>query len=199
MQKKVGLTGGIGSGKSIVAKVFETLGIPVFDADAYAKNILISNEEIQQKIIHLFGEQAYENGQLNRAYIANIVFNDPNKLAELNGIVHPATIEGANNWMKKQVTPYMIKEAALIFEAGAEKYLDIVIGVFAPKDIRIQRIMQRDKISKEQAEARMKNQMDDREKMKLCDHVIINDEQQLIIPQVCNIHDIILNSTKRIL
>lgn len=199
MQKKVGLTGGMGSGKSIVAKVFETLGIPVFDADTYAKKILVTDIHIQQKIKQLFGECSYENGQLNKAYLANIVFNDPYKLTQLNNIVHPATIEGANNWMKQQTSPYMIKEAALIFEAGADKHLDIVIGVFAPVEIRIQRVMMRDNIGREHVEARMKNQMDEEEKMKLCNHVIINDEKQLIIPQVLSLHDIILNSTKRIL
>ncbi|MEO7210469.1 MAG: dephospho-CoA kinase [Chitinophagaceae bacterium] len=199
MRKKVGLTGGMGSGKSVVAKIFETLGIPVFNADTIAKKLMEEDIVVQQKIVQLFGANTYHDGKLNRAFLAGIVFHDKIKLTQLNNIVHPATIAAAGDWMEQQTAPYMIKEAALIFEAGAEKHLDLVVGVFAPKEIRIKRVMERDKISKEQAEARMKNQMDDIDKMNLCDHVIINDEKQLIIPQVLKIHQIILNSTKRIL
>lgn len=199
MRKKVGLTGGMGSGKSIVAEIFKTLGIPVFNADTIAKKLMEEDTAVQQKIIQLFGEDTYHDGKLNRAFLAGIVFHDKKKLTQLNNIVHPATIAAAGDWMEQQTAPYMIKEAALIFEAGAEKYLDLVIGVSAPNEIRIKRVMKRDLISKDQAEARMKNQMDETDKMNLCDHVILNDEKQLIIPQVLKIHQIILNSTKRIL
>ncbi len=199
MRKKIGLTGGMGSGKSIVAEIFKTLGIPVFNADTIAKKLMEEDIVVHQKIVQLFGADAYHDGKLNRAFLADIVFHDKKKLSQLNNIVHPATIAAASEWMEQQSAPYMIKEAALIFEAGAEKNLDLVIGVFAPEEIRIKRVMERDAISKEQAEARMKNQMDETDKMNLCDHVIINDEKQLIIPQLLSIHQIIMNSTKRIL
>ncbi len=199
MRKKVGLTGGMGSGKSIVARIFETLGIPVFNADTIAKKLMEEDPVVQQKIVQLFGEDAYHNGKLNRAFLAGIVFHDKKRLTQLNNIVHPATIAAAGVWMNLQTAPYMIKEAALIFEAGAEKNLDLVIGVSAPRVLRIKRVMERDLVSKEQAESRMKNQMDETDKMNLCDHVIINDEKHLIIPQVLKIHQIIMNSTKRIL
>ena len=199
MRKKVGLTGGIGSGKSIVAKIFEAIGIPVFNADTIAKKLMEDDAELKQKITHLFGADTYLDGKLNRAFLAGIVFNDKEKLTRLNNVVHPATLAAAKDWMNQQTAPYMVKEAALIFEAGAEKQLDLVIGVSAPKDMRIKRVMERDAIRKEQAEARMQNQMDDTEKMNLCDYVIINDEKHLIIPQVLRIHQIIMNSTKRIL
>lgn len=199
MRKKVGLTGGMGSGKSIVAKIFETIGIPVFNADTIAKKLMQEDIELKQKITHLFGADTYLDGKLNRAFLAGIVFNDKEKLTLLNSVVHPATLAAARDWMNQQTAPYMVKEAALIFEAGAEKQLDLVIGVSAPKDMRIKRVMERDAICKEQAEARMQNQMDDTEKMNLCDYVIINDEKHLIIPQVLRIHQIIMNSTKRIL
>ncbi|MBS1731017.1 MAG: dephospho-CoA kinase [Bacteroidetes bacterium] len=199
MRKKIGLTGGIGSGKSIVAKIFEILGIPVFNADFMAKKIMNDHADIREKIIQIFGKEIYQRGQLDRAQLAAIVFNDKNKLSQLNSVIHPATIEAADKWMAEQSSPYMIKEAALLFEAGAEKNLDMVIGVYAPMNIRIQRIISRDQMSVEQAEERMKNQMDDQVKMSLCDHVIINDETQFVIPQILRIHQIILNTTKRIL
>jgi len=199
MRKKVGLTGGMGSGKSIIAKIFETIGIPVFNADTIAKKLMEEDPELKQKITQLFGADTYLDGKLDRAFLAGIVFNDKEKLALLNNVVHPATLAAASDWMNQQTAPYMVKEAALIFEAGAEKHLDLVIGVSAPKDMRIKRVMERDGIGKEQAEARMQNQMDDTEKMSLCDYVIINDEKHLIIPQVLRIHQTIMNSTKRIL
>ena len=199
MRKKVGLTGGMGSGKSIIAKIFETIGIPVFNADTIAKKLMEQDPELKQKITQLFGTDTYLDGKLNRAFLAGIVFNDKEKLALLNNVVHPATLAAAMDWMNQQTAPYMVKEAALIFEAGAEKQLDLVIGVSAPKDMRMKRVMERDGIGKEQAEARMRNQMDDTEKMSLCDHVIINDEKHLIVPQVLRIHQTIMNSTKRIL
>ena len=185
---KVGLTGGIGSGKTTVAQIFITLGIPVFFADDVAKKIMNEDVELMQNIQHTFGIEAYENGKLNRKYLADIVFKDPLKLEQLNALVHPATINAAEKWMQQQNTPYIIKEAALLFEAGTAAGLDYVIGVYAPQHVRIQRVMQRDNVTREEVIARMNKQINEEIKMRLCDFVIVNDEQQLVIPQVIELH-----------
>src|SRR6185436_9087312 len=138
---RIGLTGGIGSGKSVVAKVFEALGIPVYYADDAAKNLMNADKELKAAILKNFGEGSYTNGELNRKYIAGIVFNDKEKLELLNALTHPATIRDAEEWIKKQTSAYIIKEAALLFESGANKNLDHVIGVDAPLPLRIKRVM----------------------------------------------------------
>jgi dephospho-CoA kinase len=180
----IGLTGGIGSGKSTVAHVFEVLGIPVYYADREAKKIMNEDEELRQQIIHEFGNSAYENGILNRPHLASVVFANKEKLAILNSIVHPATIRHGKQWMEKQPTPYAIKEAALIFESGTQEYLDYVIGVSAPFNVRLQRAMSRDNVTRDEVMSRMKNQISEEIKMRLCDFVIKNDEQELVIVQV---------------
>ncbi len=185
---RVGITGGIGSGKSTVARIFEVLGIPVYYADAAAKRLMNEDEEIKKAIIAQFGPESYKDGKLNRAYISPIVFNDSTQLEKLNAITHPATIRDANEWMQKQNTAYTIKEAALIFESGSVEFLDHVIGVYTPLPLRVQRIMQRDGITREQVAQRMDRQLDENIKMKLCDSVLVNDEQQLLIPQVLALH-----------
>ena len=181
---KIGITGGMGSGKSTVAKVFETLGIPVYYADDAAKRILNENEELKAKIINYFGQDAYNENGLNRSYLASIVFNDREKLDLLNSLTHPLTIADANAWFEKQKSPYSIKEAALLFESGAAEGIDYIIGVDAPRAIRIRRIMQRDQLTASEIEKRFSKQLQEDIKMKLCDFVIKNDEQQLVIPQV---------------
>ena len=186
---KVGLTGGIGSGKTTVAQVFNVLGIPVFDADSAAKKIMNEDAGLKKKIIELFGEEAYENDLLNRKFIADIVFADADKLEQLNAAVHPITIAAGNAWAERQTTAYTIKEAALLFETAAAAHLDYIIGVFAPRDIRIQRVMQRDGVTREVVIARMYNQIDEDIKMRLCDFVITNNEMELVIPQVLALHD----------
>ena len=185
---KIGLTGGIGSGKSTVAKVFEVLGMPVYYADDAAKKLMNEEGSLKQQIQKIFGATAYRNGQLDRKYVADIVFKKPDKLQLLNALVHPATINDAQKWMQRQRTSYAIKEAALIFESGAQQQLDYVIGVYAPTPLRIQRTMQRDGITEEEVIARINKQMDENSKMQLCDFVIINDEEQLLIPQVVEVH-----------
>lgn len=188
MSLKIGLTGGIGSGKTTVARIFTVLGIPVFDADAAAKTIMNEDEGLKQKIIALFGKESYQNGVLQRKYLANIVFNDALKLEQLNALVHPATIAWANSWALQQTTPYSIKEAALFFESGSAMGIDYIIGVYTPEHLRIHRVMQRDQVTREEVLARMHKQIDENMKMKLCDFVIVNDEQQLLIPQVLHLH-----------
>ena len=164
---RIGITGGIGSGKSTVAKVFEVLGIPVYYADDAAKRIMNEDEDLKTAIIKNFGEGTYTNAVINRSFLAAQVFNNHEKLELLNSIVHPATIKDGEEWMKKQTTPYALKEAALIFESGVQQYLDKVIGVFAPPTMRIHRAMKRDNISKEEVVSRMDKQMDETIKIKM--------------------------------
>jgi dephospho-CoA kinase len=184
----IGLTGGIGSGKSTVAKIFAQLGIPVLDADATAKAIMNEDHSVKTKLIELFGEDAYKENQLNRPYIAQLVFEDAFKLQQLNAIIHPITIQYAKDWASKQSAPYVIKEAALFFESGSSEGVEKIIGVTAPKHIRIQRVMQRDQITREDVIKRMEHQLEDSLKMKLCDWVIQNDDMHLLIPQILAIH-----------
>ena len=187
MTTMIGLTGGIGSGKSVVAKVFATLGIPVFNADDEAKRIMQTSPEIKTKLIQQFGTDIYNEHGLDKEKLAAIVFNDPFQLQLLNAIVHPVTIQAAKDWAAKQTSPYVIKEAALIFESGAADGLLKVIGVTAPLSLRIHSVMQRDGITKDQVDARMRNQISDTIKMRLCDYVIENNNQQMVIPQVIEI------------
>ncbi|MEP6466975.1 MAG: dephospho-CoA kinase [Parafilimonas sp.] len=185
---KIGLTGGIGSGKTTVAKIFSVLGIPVFNADDVAKKIMNEDENVKQAVINLFGKDAYKENTLNRKYIADIVFNDAFKLEQLNAVAHPATIAAADKWMQQQTTAYVIKEAALMFESPAAAHLDYVIGVYAPQALRLQRVIHRDSINREDVLARMNNQIDEEIKMKLCDFVVVNDEQEAVLPQVLSLH-----------
>jgi len=191
---KIGITGGIGSGKSTVVSIFATLGIPVLKADQLARNIMLNDPEVRNAIIQAFGADAYIHNNINNAHISQIVFKDPHQLAILNSIVHPITIQAAWDWAKLQTAPYVIKEAALLFESNAVEGLDFVIGVTAPMPLRIQRIMQRDACTKQEAEKRMHHQINDTIKMRLCDKVIVNDEIQLLTPQVLAIHEFILAS-----
>ena len=188
----IGITGGIGSGKTTVAKVFEVLGIPVYYADDAAKRLMNEDGKLKEKIQLQFGNEVYKNGQLDRKHLAEIVFTSPEKLALLNALVHPVTLKDAEKWMQQQSTPYAIKEAALIFESGAQEHLDHVIGVTAPAPLRIQRTMQRDGITREEVMARMDKQMDETIKMKLCDFVLVNNEQEMLLPQILLLHEKLL-------
>jgi len=192
MSLRIGLTGGIGSGKSTVAKVFEVLGVPVYYADDAAKNLMNQDPELREQIISHFGPEVYAQGTLDRKLLGSMVFNDAGKLALLNSLVHPATIRDGERWMAQQTTPYAIKEAALIFESGSQSQLDYVIGVSAPDALRIHRTMQRDGVGRDQVIARMNKQIKQIIKMRLCDFVIVNDEQQAVIPQVTQLHEHLL-------
>lgn len=187
---RIGVTGGIGSGKTTVCRVFEVLGIPVYYADAAARTLMETDPELIAGIKKNFGEAAYnEEEKLNRKYISDIVFHDEVKLCLLNSLVHPATIREAARWMQLQTTPYAIKEAALMFESESFHHVDKVIGIYAPKNLRIQRAMKRDAVSRDEVIARMNKQLDEEIKMRLCDYIIYNDEQQLVIPQVIKLHE----------
>ena len=192
---KVGLTGGIGSGKSIVAKIFATLGIPIFDADTAAKNIML-RPDIKKEIIKNFGAESYIDQALNRPYISSIVFADKEKLNLLNSITHPATIQVANEWFQQQSAPYAIKEAALIFESQSHLHLETIIGVYADENTRIQRVLSRDHSSIEHIKNRMAKQMNEADKMALCDFIIYNDGSQSLIDQVLKIDAILRNKNQ---
>ncbi len=186
---RIGLTGGIGSGKSTVARIFEVLGVPVYNADDEAKRLMTEDAALRDLIISAFGHESYTNGVLNRKYLSAQVFNNSEKLNQLNSLVHPITLSDADEWMKRQKGSYVIKEAALIFESGSQKMLDYVIGVKAPLALRIERTMKRDNVTSHEVKARIDLQMDEEEKLRLCDYVIVNDEKQMLIPQVLALHE----------
>ena len=181
---KVGLTGGIGSGKSTVARIFSVLGIPVYDADTAAKRLLGEDPALVQAVVDAFGPAAYRDGVLQRRWLAETVFSDPAKTAALNAIVHPAVIRDAAEWMRRQSAPYAVKEAALIFESGSDRELDFVVGVSAPEDVRIHRVVARDGAEPGRVMDRIRRQMPEDEKMDRCDRVIVNDGATPLIPQV---------------
>jgi dephospho-CoA kinase len=186
---RIGITGGIGSGKSTVARIFNVLGVPVYSSDDAAKRLMNEDEELKNNIINSFGKESYTNGKLNRKYLAAQAFSEPNKIELLNSLVHPATIKDATAWMERQIASYIIKEAALIFESGSDKFLDAVIGIKSPLSLRIERTMKRNNVTAEEVESRIKLQMDEEEKMNLCDYIIVNDEQEMLIPQVLLLHE----------
>lgn len=193
---KIGLTGAIGSGKTTVASIFNVLGVPVFLADKEAKWLMENDPFLIAGIQDLLGKESYNGGKLDRKYIAEIVFTEPFKLERLNALVHPATIAHAAKWMAQQQSFYIIKEAALLFEAGSAGELDYIIGVQAPQALRIKRVLQRDKVDRKKVLERQKHQIPESLKMKLCDFVLVNDEQTLLVPQVIQLHqDLIAIST----
>ena len=194
---RIGITGGIGSGKSTVAQIFSVLDIPVYDADSAAKRLISEDERLKEKIIESFGEASYEEGKLDRKYLAAQVFNNDQKTSLLNSIVHPATIRDAEEWIQQQTAPYVIKEAALIFESGSDKMLDKIIGVSSPLELRIERTMHRNNLTREQVLQRISLQMDEDEKLRLCDYVIVNDEHEMLIPQVLQLHEEFLKESRQ--
>ncbi len=190
----IGITGGIGTGKSLVCKIFNSLGIPVNDADASAKNIIVQDPEVINSIINLLGNEAYHaDGSYNRTYVSSIVFNDKLKLEQLNAIVHPKVIEYGNDWAKKHSQfPYLVREAALMFESGSYKNNQFNILVESPIELRLERICKRDKCSKEEAQKRINAQWSDEERRKFADLIIYNNEEKSLIQQVYQIHQNIL-------
>jgi len=185
---KVGITGGIGSGKSTVCKVFRTLGIPIFEADPVAKELMNADPILREKLIHLFGESVYLTNQtIDRKYLSGIVFNNPSLLVQLNAIVHPAVRKSFEDWCQIQQSPYVIHEAAILFESGFYKMMDKTIAVVTDEAERIQRVMKRNTISEEQVRQRIRNQWTDEQRIKLADFVIGNNDKELIIPQIIEI------------
>jgi dephospho-CoA kinase len=186
---KVGITGGIGSGKSTVCALFELLGVPVFYADDAAKQVMDDDIQLKAGISGLFGADIYVNGKLDRPALSKAVFGSPDKLAALNALVHPTAINAGEAWMARQQAPYVIKEAAIFFESGSNKPMDLMIGVSAPEELRIQRAVKRG-LGREEVQARISRQMNEDEKMRRCDYVVLNDDLHAVIPQVLSLHQI---------
>lgn len=190
--KRVGVTGGIGSGKTTVCKVFEVFGTPVYYADDRAKSLMEQDAQLASAIAEAFGEDIYKDGTLQREELSKRVFNNERELAKLNALVHPAVAKDFQRWCEGQSAPYVIKEAALIYEAGSDKLLDKVIVVTTDEPLRIQRIMQRDNVDREAVLARMRNQLPQAEKVKRADFVIDNNGSALVLPQALSIHQALL-------
>jgi dephospho-CoA kinase len=186
---KVAVTGGIGSGKSVVCEVFEKIGIPVFYADSSAKELMNSDNNIKEYLISNFGSTIFdEDGKLFRGKFAEIIFNNKTSLLKVNEIVHPAVRKVFEEWAKKQTTPYLIEETAILFESGLAHLFDKIIYVTAPLELRIERVMKRDKTTREKVQERMKNQENDEKKIEKSDFIIVNDDKEMILPQIINIH-----------
>ena len=192
--RKVGITGGIGTGKSIVSRVFGLLGIPVYDSDSAAKMLMNTLPELKEQICDVFGPEAYAaDGTLNRAHLSAQAFTNPDKLQRLNALVHPQVGLHFENWAQQQQAPYVLKEAALIFEAGVDKTLDQVISVLAPKELRLKRLRLRDPHrSLADLEAIMAKQLPEEEHRRRAHFLIYNNDKQLVIPQVLNLHEQLL-------
>lgn len=186
---KVGVTGGVGAGKTIVCQVFEKLGVPVFNSDQQAKLIVDSDELVKQAIINLLGN-VYEQGKMNRAKVASIVFSNEESLKKLNAIIHPAVGKAYESFCEHYShIPYTIKEAAILFETGINKKLDKVVVVAAEDEVRINRVMKRDNVKRDEVIARMNNQMLQQKKIELADYVIDNSGDELVLPQILALHN----------
>jgi dephospho-CoA kinase len=189
---KIGITGNIGSGKTTVSKLFELMGIPVFYADDAAKILMVTDEVLIAGIKQTFGNESYlDDKTLNRKHIADIVFNDEAQLAQLNALVHPAVFKAFDSWAEQEVkddVPYVLKEAAVLFESNSYKFCDKTIMVTAPLELRIKRVMHRDNITRQEVLNREARQFTEEKKIQLADYVIKNDESELVIPQVLKLH-----------
>ncbi|NCO63027.1 MAG: dephospho-CoA kinase [Flavobacteriales bacterium] len=192
--KIVGLTGGIGSGKTTVASMFNDLGVPVFIADVEAKKLMATSKVIKRQLNELFGQQAYLENDLNKPYIANAIFNDKTLLEKMNTIIHPKVASHFKKWIKKQSGPYVINEAAILFENNSYKQYDVIITVTAPKTLKLERLLKRDETTLEKIEAIMKNQWTDEEKIRLSHYVIVNSDLEKTREQVVKIHQQIIDN-----
>lgn len=193
MMLRVGITGGIGSGKSLVCSVLEILGVPVYYADQEAKRLMNTDQALQKSIKVLLGEQAFRDGELNRKMVGEKVFGNPELLRKLNHLVHPVVGDDFQTWSRKwNKHPYVVEEAAVLFESGADRRLDMSVLVYAPTELRIKRAMVRDGATRTEVEQRMKQQMGEDEKKRLADRIILNDEMSLLLPQIVELHEDII-------
>jgi dephospho-CoA kinase len=193
---KVGITGGIGSGKSLVCSIVEKLGVPVFYADHEARHLMNTNPGLQSSVMELLGNDAYLKGKLNRQKVGKRVFEDPALLEGLNRLVHPAVRDSFMKWCGHyEKAAYVVEEAAILFESGAHKGLDTTVLVYAPKELRINRVMERDSVSRKDVEKRIVQQMDEEEKRQLADRILLNDETSLLLPQIITMHEDLINRT----
>ena len=189
---KLGITGGIGSGKTSVCRVFNVLGIPVFSADQEAREIMSAEKKIIKGINEIAGRNIYTGGNLDRMALASLIFNDQESLRRVNELVHPFVFDNFIRWAEEQTTPYVIMEAAILFESGAYKLVDRVATIVAPVEERISRVTFRNKLSRSQVMERIKNQLTDEERIRRSDYVINNSENEMIIPVILQIHEDLL-------
>lgn len=189
---KLGVTGGIGAGKTSVCRVFSVLGIPVFSADTEAREVMDIDTGIILRINTIAGKNLYANGNLDRTELARLIFNNNKLLEKVNSLVHPVVFSRFREWEKKQSSPYVIMEAAILFESGASKVVDRVVTVVAPMEERVGRVIHRSNLTREQVMERMRNQMSDNERISQSDYTIYNSETDMIIPAVLIIHEDIL-------
>ncbi len=189
---KLGVTGGIGSGKTSVCRVFNVLGIPVFSADAEAREIMEHDTSIIRRINSIAGKNLYLNGSLDRMELASLIFNDNILLKKVNSLIHPVVFDHFAKWELKQTTPYVIMEAAILFESGGNKLVDKTATIVAPIEERLERVMKRNNLSREQVFERIRNQTDDEIRIKLSDYIIHNSENDMIIPAILKIHNELL-------
>ncbi|MGI6340165.1 MAG: dephospho-CoA kinase [Bacteroidales bacterium] len=192
---RLGVTGGIGSGKSSVCRVFNVLGIPVFYSDSEAKAIMNNNLSVRSKINAIAGKDLFLNGNLDREELAKIIFNDEELLRRVNALIHPLVFQNFIQWTDMQTAPYVIMEAAILFESGASELVDKVLTVVAPLDQRIERTVKGNQLTREQVMDRIRNQMDDDVRVKNSDYIIYNSENDMIIPSVLRIHGDLLRQT----
>lgn len=184
----VGITGGIGSGKTTISKIFNTMGIPVYNADISAKTLINTDTFIKEKLTDAYGENIYDKGNINRKLLAEIIFSDVAQRQYVNSIVHPRVKADFKRWVTEQTTPFVLHEAAILFEIGLDKIMDATILVTAPEQIRIQRVIDRDGLDRNNVEARIKAQMSEVDKMALSDYIITNDGVQPVMPQILTIY-----------
>jgi len=194
---KLGVTGGIGSGKTSVCKVFNILGVPVFSADDEAKTVMETDEKVRGKVNSIAGKEMYSSGSLDRVELARLIFNNEQLLQKINNAVHPVIFENFGNWVNRQSADYVILEAAILFESGAIVLVDRIATVVAPIEERIERVIRRNNLSRQQVLERIRNQSDDEEKIKRSDYVISNSENEMIIPAILKIHNEILILAKK--
>jgi dephospho-CoA kinase len=185
---RVGLTGGIGSGKSIMARVFGLLGVPVFEADVAARELMHHDAGLRAQVMERFGDHLYPGGKLDRKGLAAVVFSDVTALADLNAMVHPVVRRAFRTWMEGQEGSYALMEAAILAESGGHQAMDQVVVVSAPEDLRVRRVMDRDGVTEDEVCARMRNQASEEQRLAIAQHVILNDDTRLVIPQVIAIH-----------
>ncbi len=197
MSKVIGITGGIGSGKSTVCRVFQLLGVPIFNSDLEAKKLYAEDNSLTGEVINLFGNDVLTEGKLDPFKLAQKVFADSNALAELNRLVHPRVSEKFKTWLSKQHTPYIIKEAAILIESGSYKDCDAIILVSAPADLKVKRLIAQRGMSAEAIRERMEKQMSDEDKRPFCKYNIENNEKELVVLQTITIHHQILTTTEK--
>lgn len=194
MSLEIGITGNIGSGKTIISRLFQLLGIPVYNADDESKKLLEKDPDVISRVKKVFGDEIYlENGEPNRKLMASIVFNDKLKLKELENILHPAVRAHYRKWALHQSSPYILKEAALLFESGSYQDLNKIIVVSAPEYLRIQRVIKRDNLPDRNVVERIRNQLKEEEKIAMADFIIINDDVTPVLPQIIRLHSVLLS------